>query len=199
MIALQNWFDFYQTSTWITIGVHMSSPSWISLPPIPSPLGYYRVPVWFPWVIQQITRDVLFSLKSGDWRQEKLGSLSVVVLSMHPLDWLTGCRHTWLSMVPGCVHGGVSEWDQRVHEWVKQTALSNISEHHAILRGPESNEKAGEGRIWPLLSDSFSWNSGLSCSQTETYTIVSHGSDLAWITPPTFLDLLEDSRLKDYY
>lgn len=42
---------------------------------------------------------------------------------MRQLDWFTECRHTRLSMVSGCVRGGVSEWDQRLHEWVKQTAL----------------------------------------------------------------------------
>jgi len=35
------------------IGIHISLPSWTSLP-FPTLLGYYRALVWVPWVIQQI-------------------------------------------------------------------------------------------------------------------------------------------------
>ena len=46
-------------STWVSIGVPMSPPSWISLPPLPTPLGCHRAPVWGPWVIQQIPTGCL--------------------------------------------------------------------------------------------------------------------------------------------
>ena len=47
----------------LTCNVPMSPPSWISFPPatLPTPLGYYRAPVWFPWVIQQIPIGCLFT------------------------------------------------------------------------------------------------------------------------------------------
>ena len=44
-----------------TIGLHKSPPSWPSLlPPHRTPLGCYEVPVWAPWVIQQIPPGCLF-------------------------------------------------------------------------------------------------------------------------------------------
>ena len=47
----------------LTIGVHVSPPLWISFPsPVHShPLGYYRAPVWVPWIIQQIPIGCLFT------------------------------------------------------------------------------------------------------------------------------------------
>ena len=51
----------------LTIGVHMSLPSWISLPPpahSPSCQGYYIIPVWVPWVIQEIPIDYLLTYVS---------------------------------------------------------------------------------------------------------------------------------------
>ena len=47
----------------LTLGVHLSPPleSPLHLPPIPTPLGYYRAPVWVPWVIQQIPTGCLFT------------------------------------------------------------------------------------------------------------------------------------------
>ena len=50
MIALQYWFDFCHTSTWIS---HRYTYVPSHLPPFPTPLGCYRAPVWVPWVIQQ--------------------------------------------------------------------------------------------------------------------------------------------------
>ena len=43
------------------IGLHMSLPSWTSLPP-PTPLGCYRALGWVPWVIQQIPISYLFCI-----------------------------------------------------------------------------------------------------------------------------------------
>ena len=64
MVALQYWFDFYHTSTWINhrctyVPFTLECPS--HLPPIPTHLGYYRTPVWVPWVIQQIPIGYLFT------------------------------------------------------------------------------------------------------------------------------------------
>ena len=35
------------------------------VPPIPTSLGYYRAPVWVPWVIQQIPTGCLFTNVGG--------------------------------------------------------------------------------------------------------------------------------------
>ena len=51
MIALQFWFDFYHTLTWIN---HRCTY-------VPFRLGYYRASVWVPWVIQQIRSGNLFT------------------------------------------------------------------------------------------------------------------------------------------
>ena len=50
----------------LTRWVHMPPPSWLShhLPPIPTPLGYSRAPVWVPWVIRQIPIGHLFTYVS---------------------------------------------------------------------------------------------------------------------------------------
>ena len=45
------------------IGTHMSLPSWIYLPPHPTPLGCHRVLVWVPWVIQLIPPGFLFHIR----------------------------------------------------------------------------------------------------------------------------------------
>ena len=37
----------------------LESPS--QLPPMPTPLGYYRAPVWVPWAIQQILIGCMFT------------------------------------------------------------------------------------------------------------------------------------------
>ena len=44
------------------IGIHISLPFWTSLTssPNPTPLGWYRDPVWVAWAIQQICLGYLF-------------------------------------------------------------------------------------------------------------------------------------------
>ena len=61
MIGLQYCFDFCHSSTWINHRCIYVPPSWVSLPPPahPHPLGYYRAPVWVPWVTQQIPTGYL--------------------------------------------------------------------------------------------------------------------------------------------
>ena len=62
IIALQNFVVFCQTSTWISHR-YTYVPSLLSLPPTslhPTPLGWYRTPVWVPWDIQQIPIGCLF-------------------------------------------------------------------------------------------------------------------------------------------
>ena len=44
----------------LTIGIHMSPPSWDFLLPHPISLCGYRALVWVPWVIQQIPSGYLF-------------------------------------------------------------------------------------------------------------------------------------------
>ena len=63
MIGLQYCFDFCHSSTWINHRCTYVPPSWVSLPPPahPHPLGYYRAPVWVPWVTQQIPIGYLFT------------------------------------------------------------------------------------------------------------------------------------------
>ena len=64
MIGLQFWFDFCHASTWInhryTYVPSLLNPS--HFPIIPSPLGYYRAPIWVPWVMQQIPIGYLHML-----------------------------------------------------------------------------------------------------------------------------------------
>ena len=58
MFALQYWFYFCHTPTWITHRyIYVPSPleSLFHLLPILTLLGYCRAPVWVPWVIQQIS------------------------------------------------------------------------------------------------------------------------------------------------
>ena len=55
IIALQYSVGFCQMSTWISHGY----TSLLNLPPHPSPLVCYRVPVWVSWVIQQISKFML--------------------------------------------------------------------------------------------------------------------------------------------
>ena len=52
IIALQNFISFCQTSTWISHR-YTYIPSLMNLPPSPSPspLGWYRAPVWVSWAI----------------------------------------------------------------------------------------------------------------------------------------------------
>ena len=59
MIALQNFVVFCQTSTWISHR-YTYIPSLLNLPP--TPLGWYRAPVWVSWAIQQIPVGYLFSI-----------------------------------------------------------------------------------------------------------------------------------------
>ena len=58
IIALQYWFHFCHTSTWISHRYTLCSlplKHLSHLPPHPIPLGCYRALVWIPWVIQQIS------------------------------------------------------------------------------------------------------------------------------------------------
>ena len=41
------------------IGIHVPLPLWMSLPPHPTSLGCNSIPVWAPWVIQQIPTGYL--------------------------------------------------------------------------------------------------------------------------------------------
>ena len=63
IIALQNFVVFCQTSTWIrhrcTVCPLPLEPT-SHLSPHPTPLGWYRAPVWVPWDIQQIPIGYLF-------------------------------------------------------------------------------------------------------------------------------------------
>ena len=63
IIALQIFLVFCQTSAWIShryayIPSLFEPPS--HLPPHPTPLGWYRAPVWVSWAIQQIPISYLF-------------------------------------------------------------------------------------------------------------------------------------------
>ena len=67
MFALQYWFYFCHTSTWINHRyTYVPSPleSLSHLLPILTPLGYCRAPVWVPWVIQKISICYLFKCVS---------------------------------------------------------------------------------------------------------------------------------------
>ena len=66
MIVLQYWLDFCHQQHELTSYKYWvcSLPLYICplprespshFPPIPTPFGYYRAPVWVPWVIQQIS------------------------------------------------------------------------------------------------------------------------------------------------
>ena len=57
IIALQNFAVFCHTSTWISHRYTYIS-SLLNLRP--TPLGWYRVPVWVSWAIQQISIGHLF-------------------------------------------------------------------------------------------------------------------------------------------
>ena len=68
-LFLVDWWLLYNiglichTSTWIN-QTCTYVPSLLNLPPptpIPTSLGYYRVPVWVPWAIQQIPIGCLFT------------------------------------------------------------------------------------------------------------------------------------------
>ena len=59
IIAIQNFVAFCQTSTWIRHR-YTYIPSLLNLPPNPTPLGWYRAPVWVSWAIQQIPVGYLF-------------------------------------------------------------------------------------------------------------------------------------------
>ena len=66
IIASQNFAVFCQTSTWI-IHRHIhplpcEPPS--HLPPHPTPLDWYRAPVWIFWAIEQILKNSAFFLKA---------------------------------------------------------------------------------------------------------------------------------------
>ena len=58
IIALQNFVVFYQTSTWIS---HRYTYIPSRVPPHPTPLGWYRAPVWVPWV--NFKMDFVFKYK----------------------------------------------------------------------------------------------------------------------------------------
>ena len=56
IIALQYFFSFCCTTTWISF-MYTYIPSFLSLPPTPhpTPLGHHRAPSWDPCAIQQLT------------------------------------------------------------------------------------------------------------------------------------------------
>ena len=61
MIALQNLLFSVKPQHESAIGIHTAQPFWTSPSPSPStPLGWYRVPIWVSWVIQQIPVGYLF-------------------------------------------------------------------------------------------------------------------------------------------
>ena len=64
MIVLQYWFDFCHTSTLINHRCPPYLESFSCLLLIPTPLGYYRAPIWIPLVIQQIPIGYLFTCVS---------------------------------------------------------------------------------------------------------------------------------------
>ena len=51
--CFENFAVFCQTSTWISHR-YTYIPSLLNLPPHPTPLGWYRTPVWVSWAVQQI-------------------------------------------------------------------------------------------------------------------------------------------------
>ena len=61
IIALQNFVVFCQTSTRISHR-YTHVPSFLNLPLHPTPLGWYRAPVWVSWAIQQIPLGYLFCM-----------------------------------------------------------------------------------------------------------------------------------------
>ena len=61
ILALQNFVVFCQTSTWISHRCTYTH-SLLNFPPNPTPLGWYRAPVWVSWAIQQIPIGYLFSI-----------------------------------------------------------------------------------------------------------------------------------------
>ena len=62
IIALQNFAVFCQASTWISHR-YTYVPSLLKLPPNPTPLGWYRIPLWVSWVIQQVPIGYLFYIR----------------------------------------------------------------------------------------------------------------------------------------
>ena len=62
IIALQNFVVFCQTSTWVSHRYTYVPSLWTSshLPPHPTPLDWYRAPVWVFWATQQIPIGYLF-------------------------------------------------------------------------------------------------------------------------------------------
>ena len=63
-----HWWLFYNTGLISVVhqhklatGVHISPPSWTLLPPVPTPLGCYRAPVWVPWVMHRFPLAVYFA------------------------------------------------------------------------------------------------------------------------------------------
>ena len=61
-VVLQYRVGFCHTSIWINHRYTYVAPSWPSSPlqPHSTPLGCHKVPVWAPWVIQQIPTGYLF-------------------------------------------------------------------------------------------------------------------------------------------
>ena len=63
IIALQNFAVFCQTSIWISHRcTHIPSFLKLPVPSHPTPLSWYRAPVWVSWAIQQILIDYLFNI-----------------------------------------------------------------------------------------------------------------------------------------
>ena len=83
IIALQNFVVFCQTWTWIShrytyISSLLNLPP--HFPPHPTPLGWYRAPVWVSWAIQQIHIGFLFYI----WQCKfPCYSFFYVILSIH--------------------------------------------------------------------------------------------------------------------
>jgi len=84
MIALQFWFDFYHTLTWIN---HRCTY-------VPSRLGYYRASVWVPWVIQQIRSGNLFTYISV--YASMLLSPFISLFSSSPLPSMSVSSGKWI-------------------------------------------------------------------------------------------------------
>ena len=65
---LQYWFDFCHTSTWINCRYRCTyAPALLNFSHfllIATPLGYYRAPIWVPWVMQQIPIGYRFTYVS---------------------------------------------------------------------------------------------------------------------------------------
>ena len=106
IIALQN-FVFCQTSTWISHR-YTYVPSFLNLPPHPTPLGWYRAPVWIPWDIQQIPIACLFYIRYCKFPCDSLRTCHPLLPSphvhksdLHDIDFHVECQ-VWNQPLPFC-------------------------------------------------------------------------------------------------